>query len=59
VFIRAYDGDELLRESLFKSNSEKRITIDLWVDHVKADPDEPTRRVFGLVRDAQGDPLRG
>lgn len=59
VFIRAYDGDELLRESLFKSTCEKRITIELRVDHVKADPDEPTRRVYGVVRDAQGDLLRG
>ncbi len=59
VFIRVYDGDELLGESPVKRNSEKRITIDLRVDYTKADPNEPARRVYGVVRDAQGDLLQG
>lgn len=59
VFIRVYDGDELLVESPVKLNSEKWITIDLRVNYVKADPNEPAGRVYGVVRDAQGDLLRG
>ncbi len=38
VFIRVYDGDELLGESPVKRNSEKRATIDLRVAYVEADP---------------------
>jgi hypothetical protein len=59
VFIRVYDGDELLGESLVKCNSKERITIDLQVDYVKAESNEPARRVYGVVRDAQGHLLRG
>jgi hypothetical protein len=59
VSIRGYDGDELLGESPVKRNSEERITIDLRVDYTDADPNEPARRVYALVRDAQADPVQG
>ncbi len=59
VFIRAYDDDELLGESPVKHNAGRRITIDLQVDYIKVDPTDPTRRVYGVVRDARGDPLTG
>jgi|SRR5215211_1004832 len=58
VFIRVYDGDEMLGENPDKCNSAQRITIDLRVDYVKADSNEPARRVHGVVRDAQGELLR-
>ncbi len=57
VFIRVYDGEELLGESPVKRNSENQITIDLQMDYIKADPNEPAQRVHGVVRDAQDDLL--
>lgn len=47
VFLRVYDGDELLGESTVKRNSEKRIATDLRVDRVQADPNE---RHFAYAR---------
>ncbi len=57
VFIRVYDGDKPLGESPVKRNAKKQIKIDLQVDYVRADSNEPTRQVHGIVRDAQGAPL--
>jgi hypothetical protein len=57
VFIRVFDGDELLGESPVRRSAAKRITIDLQVEYSKADPNEPPRRVHGVVRDSQGNPL--
>lgn len=38
VLIRVYDGNELLEESPVKRNFKERITSDLRVDYVEADP---------------------
>jgi hypothetical protein len=51
-----YDGDDLLGESSIKRNSEKRITIDLPVDHVEADPyKRPFTYALASLLVAEGD----
>jgi len=57
VFIRVYEGEELLGESPVKRNSKKTIKIDLKVQYERQDPNEPWRRVFGLVRNEYGETL--
>ncbi len=59
VFIRAFDGERMLGESDVKRNSKKKITINLRVEYIKEDPNEPWRRVFGVVRNEYGETLRG
>src|SRR5437870_3262178 len=58
VFIRVFDGDRLLGESPAKRKAKKRTSIDMTVEYtVKGDPNVPKMRVFGVVRDADGDLL--
>jgi len=59
VFIWVFDGERLLGESGVKRNSKKKIVIDLRVEYVKEDPNEPWRRVFGMVRNEYGEALHG
>ncbi|MEA5461682.1 neuraminidase-like domain-containing protein [Arcicella sp. LKC2W] len=57
LIIRVFDGDTLLGESKMRRNSKRETTIDLSVEYVKSDPNEPKRKVFGIVRDKFGKPL--
>jgi hypothetical protein len=59
VFIRVYDAEELLGESPVKRNSKKTIKIDLKVKYERQDPNEPWRRVFGVVRNEYGELIVG
>ncbi|HUG67047.1 MAG TPA: neuraminidase-like domain-containing protein [Pirellulaceae bacterium] len=58
VFIRVFAGEELLGESPVTRNAGRSITIDLQVDYA-VDPNEPPRRAFGVVRDAEDQALLG
>jgi len=49
VFFRVYDRDELLGESPVKRHSRKRISIELRVDYVKADPNPHAGRTAWSV----------
>ncbi len=69
VYIRVFDGDRLLGESPATSCAENQVTIDLQVERdsqverdpqvrrAAAKPDERSRRVSGVVRNARGDLL--
>ncbi|MDX2072073.1 MAG: neuraminidase-like domain-containing protein [Haliscomenobacter sp.] len=59
VFIRVYEGEELMGESPVKRNSKKTIKIDLKVKYERQDPNEPWRRVYGVVRNAIGELMTG
>jgi hypothetical protein len=54
VFIRASEGNRVLGESPVTRIDQTQITIDLKVDYAGADPQEPARRVSGVVRDPRG-----
>ena len=49
MFFRVYDRDELLGESPVKRHSRKRISIELRVDYVKADPNPHAGRTAWSV----------
>ncbi|HFE37715.1 MAG TPA: carboxypeptidase regulatory-like domain-containing protein [Gammaproteobacteria bacterium] len=59
VFIRVYDGEELLGESDVRRNAKNRIIIDLIVDYIEMTTNEPARSVSGIITDANDDHLEG
>ena len=59
VFIRVYEGDELLGESPTRGLAGEHITIDLQVASITISVKEPERWVHGEVRDAEGGVLKG
>ncbi len=50
VFIRVYEREKMLGKSGVRRHTEHHIRVDLQLEHVKEDPREPWRRVYGMVR---------
>src|SRR5581483_9729741 len=59
VFIRAYDGEQVLGESKVKRSAGRRVTINLRVDSAQGDAGHAAWRVHGVVRDASSVALPG
>lgn len=59
VFIRIFQADQQLGESPAVSSAQKRLTIDLMLDYVAPNPNEPSWSVRGKVQDATGEPISG
>jgi Tc toxin complex TcA C-terminal TcB-binding domain/Neuraminidase-like domain/Salmonella virulence plasmid 28.1kDa A protein len=57
LLIRVGEGKRALGESPAVPAQPSPIEIDLSIDYVVDDPQEPARTVFGIVRDARGKPL--
>lgn len=57
LFIRVVEGTRVLGEGTAVPASPSPIEIDLSIEYVVDDPQEPSRTVFGTVRDARGKPL--
>ena len=58
LFIRVFEGNRMLGESSVKRIAKRQVTIDLSVESAfEIHPKESKRRVFGVICDADGDPL--
>jgi len=57
VLVRVFDRERVVGESDPQRLADERVVIDLCLDLAEDGPDEPSLRVYGVVRDRYGDPL--